>query len=121
MANVAQGVQPQRLFTWEQGRQGSGYWKFLLAEKQPFFDAYLLKYPDGTRIQRHRDPIPGRRHYRINIVLKKARQGGKFSCESYYRFGRIVVFRSDVRWHEVSLVEAGTRWALSLGVSLRGA
>lgn len=122
MANVAQGVPPrqQRLFTWEQGRQESGYWKFLIARKEPLFDVYLLKYPEGAQIPKHRDPVFGRRHYRCNILLKKAKLGGVFKCDSCYRFGPIVVFASDRCWHEVSRIEAGTRWVLSIGVSFKG-
>lgn len=108
------------LFTWQRGRQESGYWKLLIADFSPHFDFYLLKYPMGSFIAPHRDLVDGRRHYRFNFLLKNAKRGGRFQCESYYRVGRLVAFRPDIRWHEVSPVEEGTRYVLSLGVSLSG-
>lgn len=108
------------MFTWQEGRQASGYQKLLLAGWSPFFDLWLLRYPEGAHIARHQDEVTGRRHYRFNLVLKKARRGGDFKCGSFYRVGRLVAFRPDKHWHEVSLVEEGTRFVLSLGVSLPG-
>lgn len=103
---------------WEQGRQRSGYWKLKIISFEPYFDLYLLKYPRGAYIPLHRDPVLGRRHYRVNIVLKKAEAGGEFRCDkALFSWGRIVVFRSDIHPHEVAPVWRGCRYVLSLGVS----
>ena len=107
------------LLAWEQGRQNSGYWKCLLAQVRPYFDCYLLKYPQGSQISRHQDPVTDRRHYRLNIVLWKAAKGGVFSCENpLLSWGRVVLFRSDTSPHEVTLIEKGCRYVLSFGWTL---
>ncbi len=62
-----------RLWRWETGRQKTGYQKLLIWEqKWPFtFDSYLLRYPPGTGVTTHTDPVqPGFEHHRINIILK---------------------------------------------------
>jgi hypothetical protein len=44
---------------WQKGRQNSGYDKLLLAAV-PFpipFDCYLLRFPEGSQIPPHRDPV----------------------------------------------------------------
>lgn len=101
--------------TWEKGRQGTGYLKKLLAQGQSW-DLYLLKFPKGSNIDGHTDPVPGKRHYRANFVLKRARKGGEFWCRGR-RAGkkRLAVFRPDIEIHGVSYVQRGTRWVLSLG------
>jgi hypothetical protein len=65
-------------FRWEKGRQGTGYDKCLtLASPFPVpFDCYLLRFPEGTEIPPHRDPVAAGRHYRLNIVVKRAPSGG---------------------------------------------
>ncbi len=109
----------KRYFTWQSGRQGTGYGKMLLAEWSNRilpFDAYLLKYPQGSEIPTHTDPVPKRRHVRINIVVKKPRKGGMFSCtDSIFASGRFNVFYSD-RPHQVSRIEEGSRLVLSIGM-----
>jgi hypothetical protein len=103
---------------WNAGRQETGYHKLLLATSPvPVpFDLYLLRYRVGAGIPPHVDPVDGRRHYRINIVLREAERGGCFSCVApIFETRRIKVFRPDVSEHAVSTVEAGTRLVLSLG------
>jgi hypothetical protein len=58
---------------WQRGRQGTGYDKLLLLANPFFvpFDLYLLRFPDGTEIPPHQDPVTGKRHYRLNIILKR--------------------------------------------------
>ncbi len=59
-------------FRWRRGRQGTGYDKMLLATAAwPIrFDSYLIRYPEGSEIPPHTDPVADGRHYRLNIVLK---------------------------------------------------
>src|SRR3982750_3791869 len=63
---------------WQRGRQGTGYDKLLLVANPLLipFDLYLLRFPDGTEIPPHKDPVTGKRHYRLNIILKRPRAGG---------------------------------------------
>lgn len=69
-------------FRWQRGRQGTGYDKMLLlTARWPLpFDSYLLRYPEGSEIPPHTDPVGAGRHYRLNIVLKSPRAGGEFVC-----------------------------------------
>ncbi len=63
---------------WIKGRQGTGYDKLPLIVK-PFgmdIDSYILRFPEGCSIPTHTDPVrAGFKHYRLNIVIKKARKG----------------------------------------------
>ena len=62
---------------WQRGRQHSDYDKLLLIELC-CCDAYLLRFPTGARIPPHRDPVDGRRHYRLNLILRPAMRGGEW-------------------------------------------
>ena len=108
---------------WQLGRQNTGYDKLLLLAN-PFlipFDLYLLRFPDGSEIPPHRDPVTGRQHYRLNIVLKRSRSGGEFICSNpIFETKRIKLFRSDVSVHAVTKVQGGARYVLSLGWVLKG-
>ncbi len=108
---------------WIPGRQGTGYFKLKLVECQwPVkFDIYVLKYPLGSQIPYHTDPVPGYRHFRLNWILKRA-LGGVFvpmpqmGIRSYiFRSRRLVIFRPDLVPHEVTEVVWGTRMVLSIG------
>lgn len=83
------------LWRWEHGRQGTGYQKMLLiACPWPLaFDLYLLKYPVGTKIPPHRDPVKGRRHYRLNIELVPS-ETPVFVCENCILRGKRFAFFS---------------------------
>lgn len=105
---------------WQKGRQGTGYEKLpLLVSKRFGFDVYLLRYRPGAYIPWHLDPVPGKRHYRLNLVLKKAKLGG----DCYYQnargeskfAGRLHFFRPDVVPHRVSAVNGSVRYVLSIG------
>jgi hypothetical protein len=105
-------------FRWRSGRQESGYEKMLLLVN-PFilpFDFYLLRFREGAEIREHTDPVTGRRHFRLNIVIKNARTGGDFVCaDPIYESNRIKLFRPDVSAHSVTKIVAGTRYVLSIG------
>lgn len=105
-------------FRWRGGRQRSGYEKMLLLQS-PFplpFDAYLLRFTEGSGIPPHTDPVTAGRHYRCNIVIKRAKRGGEFVCASpIFATRRIKLFRPDACEHSVTRVERGTRYVLSIG------
>lgn len=48
-------------------------------------DCYILKYPEGSEIPPHTDPVPGRKHWRMNVVLKRATVGGRLHSISEIR------------------------------------
>jgi hypothetical protein len=102
-----------RRFRWQPGRQGTGYRKLLLAQGRRW-DLYVLDYPRGTSIPTHVDPVPGRRHWRANLVLWGERS---FQGAAVLRIGPLVVFRPDVTPHAVEQVTR-RRVVLSFGVAL---
>lgn len=107
-----------KLYRWERGRQKSGYDKMLLCSaKWPIkFDTYLLKFPQGSEIAPHTDKVKSGKHYRLNIVLKNANEGGEFICVNpIFETNAIKFFRPDVCVHQVSKIKKGTRYLLSIG------
>ena len=105
-------------FRWRGGRQQSGYDKMLLLQSRyPLpFDVYLLRFGEGSGIPPHIDPVAAGRHYRCNIVLKRAKRGGEFVCSTpLFATERIKLFRPDACEHSVTRVERGTRYVLSIG------
>lgn len=81
-------------------------------------DAWLLKYPTGSKIPLHTDPVAeGNTHYRLNIVIKKPAMGGVFSCKkTIFNFRDVIVlFRPDKEPHRVSEIVDGSRWVVSFG------
>jgi hypothetical protein len=107
-----------KLFCWERGRQKSGYDKMLIcgATWPIKFDTYLLKFPQGSEIAPHTDKVESGKHYRLNIVLKKADLGGEFICTNpIFETKRVKLFRPDVSEHQVSKVIKGNRYLLSIG------
>lgn len=106
------------VFRWQKGRQKSGYDKMLLMRVTwPVkFDTYLLKFPQGSEIAPHKDKVDFGKHFRLNVVLKKAALGGAFICDDpIFDSGRIKLFRPDISQHKVTKVEKGSRYVLSVG------
>ena len=106
---------------WEIGRQALmlkakiPYFKLLVLSGRTF-DIYLLKFPEGSRLVPHKDPVDGKRHYRVNVVLRPAEQGGIFLCNgAWVNFPRFKFFRPDQLTHGVSKIEKGERLVLSIG------
>jgi hypothetical protein len=100
-------------FRWQPGRQGTGYRKLLLAQGRRW-DLYVLDYPPSTSIPTHVDPVPGRRHWRANLVVWGERA---FEGNALLRLGPLVVFRPDVTPHAVMRVSR-RRVVLSLGFAI---
>jgi hypothetical protein len=106
------------IFKWQRGRQDTGYDKvLLLTGKWPLgFDCYLIKYPEGSSIPPHKDPVATGRHYRLNIILWKSPEGGEFVCDNpILSLPRIKLFRPDQSEHSVTTVKGGSRYILSIG------
>lgn len=105
-------------FRWQRGRQGTGYDKMLLltAPWPIAFDSYLIRYPDGSEIPLHRDPVAKGRHYRLNIILKSPRSGGEFVCSSpLFATKRIKLFRPGACEHSVTRVSGGAAMSCQSG------
>lgn len=102
---------------WVPGRNQTGYLKKKLFEFL-WFDCYLLYYPEGSSIPEHIDEVPGKTHWRLNIIYKNCQEGGVFnSTHSLININRIKLFRSDMP-HSVSKIEKGERKVLSFGFVL---
>jgi hypothetical protein len=108
-------------FRWQRGRQGTGYDKMLLfTTRWPLpFDSYLIRYPEGSEIPPHTDPVNNGRHYRLNVILKSPNSGGEFICAApIFASKRIKLFRPDACEHSVTRVAGGNRYVFSLGWAL---
>jgi hypothetical protein len=99
---------------WEHGRQGTGYSK-LRVYSFLRTDCYLLYYPPGSHVPVHHDPVPGKRHWRANLIL---RGEDAFWSEKppLLNWSWLKVFRSDEP-HSVGEVSS-PRWVLSFGLAL---
>lgn len=105
---------------WIAGRQPGGYLKLpLFRLRRLRTDCYLIRYPAGTGVRFHTDPVEGRRHYRLNVVLRRPRSGGAFRMlgRPLLAFWRVYLFRPDRYAHTVETVQKGERWVFSLGVA----
>ena len=104
---------------WKPGRQNSNYFvKNIFSSRLLMSDCWLIKYPKFGYVCRHKDPAPGRRHFRLNIELTKTR--GVFQCEGpSWRFWRFTIFRPDLYYHSYCNLDTKSRLVLSFGVSLR--
>ncbi|MEC4089178.1 MULTISPECIES: 2OG-Fe(II) oxygenase [Pseudoalteromonas] len=108
----------KKLWRWESGRQDSGYDKMLLGGAiWPIkFDCYLIHFPAGSEIKQHVDQVTSGKHYRLNIILKHAKQGGEFICQNtLLNWSRVKLFRPDKEPHAVSRITEGSRYVLSIG------
>ena len=102
---------------WRRGRQGTGYEKLLLCESKFLkFDCYILRYKVGSKVPYHKDPVKSGKHFRLNIILQRAKKGGGFLLDNKnYPSGRVVLFRPDIESHAVQEILEGTRIVLSIG------
>lgn len=103
---------------WQSGRQGTGYEKItLFMLRYPLAcDGYVIRYPVGSSIPPHIDPVTDKRHFRLNIILKPAQSGGEFVCENtVLNFKRMKLFRPDKYSHWVTQIKGSPRYVLSIG------
>jgi hypothetical protein len=105
---------------WDQGRQKTGYLKKTLFISTRFsIDGYLIKYPVGSSIPEHIDPVSDKKHYRLNIVLKQPKNSGLYQGDSFINlFNRIIFFRPDIHKHSVTECHS-ERLVLSFGLALK--
>ena len=99
--------------SWIKGRQGTGYLKKKIWSRFNT-DCWLIKYKPSQIIPTHTDPVEGKKHFRLNIVLKGK---GVFICEKTILclFHRIILFRPDK--YEHSMINLSKeRLVLSIGM-----
>jgi len=106
----------RKLWRWLPGRGGRDYTKFCLWS---FWraDAYLLRFPKSSMLAWHTDEVPGRKHWRLNITIRRSDVGGDVYVEERVQW-RVSLFRPDAQLHRVGWVDAGELWLLSFGVAL---
>jgi hypothetical protein len=110
------------MFKWQYGRQKTGYDVMtFINNKLLKFDCHLIRYKVGASIPPHRDPAGrGKRHFRLNIEIWRAKEGGELVCkESIFRTKRVNLFRPDLTVHSVTEVKQGIRYVLSIGWVLK--
>lgn len=106
-----------KLFHWISGRQEGGYDKLpLVAFDWLPIDAYVIRYREGSYIHPHTDSVTNKKHFRVNVIVKKAESGGEFVCpDAIINTDRVKFFRPDIHEHSVTAIEQGTRYVLSIG------
>lgn len=77
---------------WRKGRQGDGYEKLKIFHL-PFLDCWLIRYNKGFKLPIHSDGVEGKRHYRLNILIKGE---DAYIGNSIFRWWRVVLFRADM-------------------------
>lgn len=102
---------------WNKGRQNTGYQKMKLFESIFLkMDMYIIKYNEGDYILKHKDTVDKNfNHHRLNLILKQSLEGGVFKINNEQILKRIIYFRPDIQEHEVSKIEKGKRYVLSIG------
>jgi hypothetical protein len=97
------------------GRQGTGYYKTKIFSFWRF-DCYYVEYGVGSLIPGHVDPVQGKRHFRANVILTKAKKGGYFVCNNMIlNWSRLKIFESGKYKHSVTEITEGKRRVLSFG------
>lgn len=115
MLNQSARLEVGKMSKWQEGRQGSGYFKLPLIISERFnFDSYILKYPAKSYIDTHKDVVAGFRHYRVNFTFWGDYTCAKLYAEPIFRFWRIYFFRPDLVLHEVTQLDS-VRYVLSIG------
>lgn len=109
-------------FKWQAGRQIGSYSKLQLV-KSKFFncDAYILKFPAGCSVMKHRDPVTeGYKHYRLNVTLKKSssQTDRMYTLGKVHRWWRFEFFRPDLYDHGLEPINDSI-WMLSLGCRVK--
>jgi hypothetical protein len=109
---------------WEKGRQVGSYSKLALIplwlSKLINSDAYILSFPAGCSVIKHRDLVAeGYKHYRMNLVLRRPDNGRRMYCLGpVKRFGRIEIFRPDLYDHGLEPI-TGSMLMLSFGCRVK--
>jgi hypothetical protein len=111
-----------KMFQWNKGRQKGAYEKLpILNSRLLGCDAYILRFPRGCSVMKHKDPVAeGYRHYRMNVILKKP---SNFRDRMYIlgpikRWWRFEIFRPDLYEHGLQPINE-SMWMLSMGCRVK--
>lgn len=105
---------------WVKGRQKGEYEKLTLLKGWRWFpfDAHILRIKELGWVGEHTDPVPNKKHHRINLVLRNAKLGGTTYIQDNACRRRLYYFRPDTEWHCVSFAHKGSVYILSIGAAL---
>ena len=108
---------------WQRGRQVGSYSKLALIplwlSRLINADAYILSFPAGCSVVKHRDPVAeGYKHYRMNLVLKRPGGQRMYCLGPVKRFWRIEIFRPDLYEHGLEPI-SGSMYMLSIGCRIK--
>jgi hypothetical protein len=107
------------MWKWVKGRQKTrGYGKYYKLKLWEWLgtDCYLIKYDPHCFLPMHKDIVEGRKHYRMNLVLKG--DSLFYIDEHIFKWWRIVLFRPDLYPHCVRVSKTG-RMVLSVGFTIK--
>ena len=87
-------------------------WPFLF-----MFQLHVAKYGAGDQLAEHTDVVALGRMWRVQFVLRKAKQGGELLCE-HFIVNRpwFKIFEPGKYKHEVTEVKEGERIILNFGI-----
>lgn len=108
---------------WTRGRQEGSYSKLALLptwlSKLLNVDAYLLKFPPGCSVMRHRDPVAtGYKHRRMNITLTGDPTDKMYIEGPIKRWYRFEVFAPDQYFHGLQPIKT-KMYMLSFGCRIK--
>lgn len=99
---------------WVSGRQNPYYDKLLLFKIPHFMDCWLIRYAKAVGIGWHTDKVEGKKHYRLNIVLRN--KNASFWINHTPCDKRVLFFRPDKDTHSVKVIGSDAyRLVLSIG------
>ena len=109
---------------WIRGRQVGSYSKLALIPEWLSIllnaDAYLLRFPKGCSVIKHKDPVAeGYKHYRMNITLKRASFKERMYCLGpVRRWANVEIFRPDLYEHGLTPITENM-YMLSFGCRVK--
>lgn len=107
---------------WKPGRLGGHYEKMMLIRSRLFqCDLYILRFPEGSHVKEHIDPVDNGRHYRANLTLRKPKEGGEIFIDGtpIYEGSRLTIFRPDIQKHWMTKIIKGSVLILSFGFAIK--
>lgn len=107
---------------WQRGRQEGSYYKLKLLKSSLLkCDAYILKFPTGCSVMKHKDPVAeGYKHYRLNVMLKRSAdpKDRMYTLGKVHRWWRFEFFRPDLYEHGLEPI-SDSMWMLSFGCRVK--
>jgi len=102
---------------WKKGKEEGSYSRIVFLNTF-LFDCYILKFPIGCSVMRHKDTkIRTHKQYRLNVVLKKS-SNDVYVEGPTKKWWRFEFFRPDTYFHGLRPI-TDTMYMLSVGYRLK--